>query len=197
MLAVIDKTPICFDGNGYKLAPANVTTVVIHRLSLAFKAEENPYPISDDQLDGPAVANTFKNKKMGTGGRCPYHFLIRKDLDATVEQMLPLGIMGTHALSKWNQQSFAVAMAGNTDTRECNKKQYDRLVELCRVLCWVNGGLDLKGHDELVGGSKNPNKRCPGKYLPMNTLREKVLVCDYQPINPDPWRALELCGIVL
>lgn len=174
----------------------SVRLVVDHRLSLANKTEGNPNPVDDRILNGFHVIEAFRNPLMGTGGRPPYHLLIKQDALATVDQMLPLAIKGAHA-SGVNWCSIAVAVAGNTDERAILPQQYQRLIGINRLLAPLNGGLIIRGHDEIPGARKDDGKQCPGRFLSMDAIRAEVAICQDAAFPENPIRVLEQAGIRL
>jgi hypothetical protein len=42
----------------------------------------------------------------------------------------------------------------------------------------------LHGHDELQGGSRDPDKECPGRHLSIDALRDAVRGLS---LEPQPW----------
>jgi hypothetical protein len=148
-----------------------VKLLVVHRISLAQRTPENPNPVSDTQLDGAACKRAFAHLGMGTGGACPYHLLVRHN--GELEQLLPLSVCGAHARG-YNRSSWAIAVVGDPRRRAITDKQWDTLLATCMRLAPMNGGLDIIGHDNLHGGSHDPNKICPGKYLSVEALEQEV-----------------------
>lgn len=106
-----------------------------------------------------------------TGGANPYHFII--DFDKT-EQALCLDECGAHA-RRWNSKSIAIALRGDFNYRHPTPYQKSALYQLCCLLSLSLGSIDIWGHTELPGATKDPLKRCPGVYLRMEQFREAVL----------------------
>jgi N-acetyl-anhydromuramyl-L-alanine amidase AmpD len=155
--------------SGKKLT--HIRYCVVHRISLAqYHAKQNPNPISDKDLDAHGLIHSFQNTALGTGGWAPYHFLVKPN--GKWEQVIALGYRGAHSRG-YNHCSIAVAVVGNTEDREMSTKQYNGLVKLLRLLRegWI---IDIVGHDELPGACGDPNKRCPGRFLPMDALRREL-----------------------
>lgn len=172
-IKIIDKTDISMSKKSV-LDIRNLKYIVIHRISLSQYTESNKNPICDDDLCSEELVKRFYNVGLGTGGRTPYHFLIRKNGD--IEQMLPISARGTHAKG-YNWQSVGVAIAGNSETNEIPDCQFKSLKLVCLILGRINNGLIVAGHTDLPGASSDPNKRCPGKYLNidlLNTVVEKA-----------------------
>jgi hypothetical protein len=159
--------------SGVTLHRNNVRWLVIHRISLSEKAPGNPNPIRDEDLTGEELIRRFRNAGLGTGGRCPYHVLIRHD--ARVEQLLPLTVKGAHA-PNYNWRSLGVAVAGRTDLFPILPEQWVQLVKVCIGLIgyWPDG-LAIAGHTDLPGASDDPTKQCPGQYLIPRRLETRVL----------------------
>jgi hypothetical protein len=183
---ILNKTIDCYDGRVATLHYSRIRYIVIHRISLAFKTDANPHPIPDDQLGAVGLAMAFKDRGLCTGGRPPYHILIC--MDGAAEQILPLSVQGVHA-RRYNDESIAIAMAGNTDMREAPLAQHKTLVEVCKPIYKLNGGLQIAGHTDLPGASGDPRKRCPGRFLPLEPIIQKVCL--------DPFQELERAGFVL
>ena len=161
-MTVMNRIAEC--GNSGALMPiGNVRAVVIHRTDLCTLTPDNPHPIPDAELDGPKLAAVFRAQPgLGTGCRVPYHCLIRTD--ATIEQLLPLGIAGAHCIG-WNHRSLAVAVVGDFTRIQPSLPQWDALCDVVATWAVLNGGLDIVGHTDVPGGSADPGKRCPGKFL--------------------------------
>ena len=109
-----------------------------------------------------------------TGGEMPYTFGILPT-DGTVEQCLELSDVGPHA-RRFSTEAVSIACLGDFRHMEPTLPQWTSLVTICIELCnWMGGGnAMLYGHDELQDASKDKNKKCPGRYLDMNTLRNEV-----------------------
>jgi len=169
---------------GITLRQGSLRYIVVHRLSLAsFDEEANPDPIPDHLLTGAELVQRFRNRALGTGGATPYHALVCLDNGAHVEQLLRLSVRGAHAGDVrqgpehvgYNWRSLAVAVVGNADERHITGSQYTSLVRVCsQWLPMRAGGLFVEGHTFLPGASKDPNKRCPGRFLDMDTVRRSV-----------------------
>ncbi len=122
------------------------------------------------------VARFFREHPIGvkaTGGDMPYPILIAAD--GTVTQTMPLGRVSPHAV-KWNPTTVGVACIGDFRDRDVAPVQRQALVEVCAALLsdLGRGAEAMHGHDELSGGSRDPNKECPGRCLPLADLRRDV-----------------------
>ena len=180
MLTVVDRTPACVPMRPDVLRPNNVDMVVVHRLQLCTRTTANPHPVPNDRLDADAMREAFERPGMGTGGRVPYHALLKPDL--VVEQLLPLVVQGSHA-SGYNWQSWGVAVVGNYDEIEMPDRVWRTLVDLLAVLAVVPR--NVQGHTELHGASLDPSKRCPGRFVSMDRLRAEV--DGRLPTGSDAW----------
>lgn len=169
MLEVINSTAMCVPMAPKPLRPPNITTVALHRLSLATSTMANPDPVPDDELDGTAIARAFADQQLRTGGDTPYHVLVRAD--GRVEQLLPLLVCGAHAVAH-NWRSWGVAVAGNYDEVELPDRLWRVVVQTCATLALLTRSVN--GHTELPGASSDPNKRCPGQYINMDWVRTAV-----------------------
>jgi hypothetical protein len=122
--------------------------------------------------------------------RCeiPYTLMLGGNLgpdeyDGVIWQTLPMLEIGAHA-RRWNHVAIGVAVIADPRVRPLSDKQHANLVELLSDLTQAfkidplaiddDGSPFLAGHTELPGASKDPNKQCPGKYLPMANLRQQV-----------------------
>lgn len=150
-------------------AKNQISYLVVHRIEVS--QEDKTF------LDSPSdVARFFRNHPIGhnaTGGAMPYPILI--DALGQVTQTVGLGRVTPHVRS-YNPQAIGIGVLG--DFRQCTPQpaQYQALVQVLKRLV---GELSLPvtaivGHDELAGGSSDPNKECPGRSLPLPLLREAV-----------------------
>jgi len=173
---VTNSTTACarVNGNPGKMMPlVAVRYLVIHRTSLDhYDARANPNPVDNIDLSGIQLAEAFANKGLGTGGRIPYHFLVRAD--SKVEQMLPLTQRGAHAIG-YNYRSIGIACVGDYRYQPPTPEVWDQLVRLVAALLPLNGGLMLAGHSDLQGATGDTGKVCPGKHLPIGELAEQVV----------------------
>ncbi len=170
-MKVINRIAECPSANRHTLYPEDLRYLMIHRQSLARQTDANPIPIPDDELDGPMLTGKFSAVVFRTGGLTPYPVLILAD--GTIEQLLPLSIRGAHARI-YNRISLAVGVVGNTDERPMTDKQYESLVWVCQRLTPINGGLRIVGHTDMPGATRDPSKRCPGRYLSIDSLERRV-----------------------
>jgi len=107
-----------------------------------------------------------------TGCRMPYTHVVRRS--GLIEQSIGWSEVGPHACA-WNAKSASVAVVGDFRERPPTDAQWDSLVWLCCVASILIGGVSgIYGHDELVDGSRDPRKRCPGSHLDLGVLRSCV-----------------------
>ena len=116
-----------------------------------------------------------------TGGELPYCVLI--DGRGVKSLALAFSDIGRHA-RKYNSKSLSVAVIGDTRKKPPTRQQYNETVDCLAELCPAHDidplGADsadvpyLAGHDEFPGGSSDPNKQCPGIYMPMAQVRHDV-----------------------
>lgn len=175
LMRALDRRP------GKRLSLRHLRYLVVHRLSLARKTEANPNPVPDHLLTGADVIEAFRDPRMGTGGNTPYHSLVLLDKEGTLEQLLRLGVRGSHAgdtrppgeRKGYNWRSLSVAVIGNADERPITEPQYRRLVQVAYDLLPLCG--ELVGHTELPYASRDPNKRCPGRFLDLHPVRTAAI----------------------
>lgn len=105
-----------------------------------------------------------------TGGEIPYTFFITDT--GEVHQALKLGDVGKHA-RRWNVPAIGIAVIGDFRREVPPAVQLAALTNLCFELITALGITpeEVRGHDELEGGSADPTKKCPGKNLSMDWLR--------------------------
>lgn len=180
-LTVVDSTATCVPMSKlHPLRVPNIDIVVVHRLSLASETPENPEPIPDDMLNAAELARRFESYALGTGGQPPYQVLVRQD--GIAEQVLPLLLRGAHA-ANYNWCSWGVAVAGNWDVREMPDRIWTALIQTVAVLSVV--AERVEGHTELPNASRDPSKRCPGRYVNMPYLRRQA--ASRRPHDVDDW----------
>jgi hypothetical protein len=147
----------------------DIEALVVHRIEVS----------QEDALfgDTPAeVARFFLEHPMGvkaTGGVMPYPLLIAAS--GVVTQTVPLLRVTPHARAH-NPRSLGVGLIGDFRQRPPPAPQRQALVELCAELLMALSLVPaaIVGHDELAGGSVDPDKECPGRFLPLEPLRIDV-----------------------
>ncbi len=154
----------CDDGKPRERDIAAITTIAVHRVGVSLG--EDAITICQRFIADPDVARY-------TGGQVPYTFIIGNDEIGTIWQCLPLSEVGTHA-RRWSAPAIGVACIGDFRKHRPGDVQMKQLIRLCGYLAYAFPGIVIKGHDELPGGSSDPNKQCPGKYLDMDELRHNV-----------------------
>jgi hypothetical protein len=159
-----------------------VAGLVVHRIEVS--QEDATYGDTPEE-----VARFFREHPIGvkaTGGDMPYPILIAPD--GTVTQTLPLGLIAPHAV-KWNPTTVGVGCIGDFRGRAPAAAQRTSLVEVCAALLRDLGcGVDaMHGHDELSGGSHDPNKECPGRCLPLEELRRDVAALLARDVSLPPF----------
>jgi len=166
------------------------TKLVLHRISFATddggRDEQgrqylpDVQPIPDEELDGPAVAARFADRRLApkgapswtrrpgtyTGGEMPYTFLARTD--GIIDQCLPVRELAPHA-RRWNTAGLSLAAAGDFRRRKPTPAQLSAVVYFSAL--WWAAGLQIVGHTELPDASTDPTKRCPGEHLAPNNIR--------------------------
>ena len=164
-----NKIDICDDGKPRSRKFEHVDKLIIHRI-------------------GDTLGETGVEIAAGsyTGGNMPYHFVIRKT--GVIDQCLTLGDNAPHA-RRWNASGLAVAVVGDFRVHEPTLAQREALKAFCGL--WLLYGLEVVGHDELPGASKDKNKQCPGHKLEMNQLRHDAAAYAAQHAR----QCVEACGI--
>lgn len=153
------KTKLSLSPSEYRGRPLpKITQVLIHRIEVGATAEETKQFFE-------------KDRPKWSGGKTPYHFLIQES--GRIEQMVRLSQIGPHA-KKYNSSSIAIALVGDFRKKEPSKEQMKSLKLLATELMYHLSIKKLWGHDELKGSSSDPNKKCPGKHIDMDDLRDTV-----------------------
>lgn len=154
----------CYDGNGKPLD--TVDHLIVHHCSLRHHGPGNSNPIEDRDLTGPELAKRFLDKGLGTGGRCPYHFLILSD--GRIDQLLPLDVRGAHTPG-YNYRSIAISTVG--EHLPPARSQVESLVKVLTGLVLHTRGAWINGHMYVA---PSPGKICPHPDLDMKKLRAEV-----------------------
>jgi len=142
---------------------SKVSHLVIHRCDVGLSAHDAHLAYRDTRK---YEAGWY------TGGRFPYHYLIGKD--GLVEQCLPTSFIG-YAAKGLNECGIHIALIGDFRKHAPTAEQVEALQELCRRLQLGFGRkLKVRGHTEEPGASVDPNKECPGRYLDVAELRQRL-----------------------
>lgn len=143
--------------------------VVVHRIEVS--QEDSSYGDTAEE-----VARFFREHPVGvkaTGGEMPYPLLI--DAEGIITQTVPLLRVTPHARAH-NPTTIGVGCIGDFRARQPSPVQHRSLLRLCAHLVRELrlSASALRGHDELAGGSADPDKICPGEGLSPTRLREDV-----------------------
>lgn len=164
-MRVRDVITACEDGAERIVGIDERAAVVIHRCGLGETAEE----IAAVYAQHPEAGRV-------TGYQMPYTVVVERD--GTVSQALRLGDYGPHARA-WSTMAIGVAVVGDFRKHPPTQAQYDSLLAVAHIFSgWVGGADRVLGHDELDGGSHDPDKQCPGIGLDMHRLRHDVRLAD-------------------
>ncbi|MEL6338771.1 MAG: peptidoglycan recognition family protein [Myxococcota bacterium] len=151
---------------------ASIQLLVVHRIEVS--QEDSSYGDTAEE-----VARFFRMHPVGvqaTGGAMPYPILVERG--GHIVQTVPLDRVTPHARA-YNATSIGLSCIGDFRWRHPEPAQYRGLVDLCAALCRalsLSSGA-IKAHDELSGGSHDPDKQCPGGNLPLDVLRSDVDRC--------------------
>ena len=108
----------------------------------------------------------WSNKKYGTGGRVPYHYLIKKD--GLIWHLIPHDKIGPAASPK-NTVSINVAIERDMRKFAPTRAQWRSAKFLARNL-FIGGAVAVGGHSEIA--PKKDGSECPGKKLDLAQLRQ-------------------------
>lgn len=175
-MRIIDSTLECSRlGNQPRLRNAEIDTIVVHR----FGPEIPEWP---KLLSAADIARAFGEHPdlHRTIGRMPYHFVVWDH--GITEQAVAVRYQTPHAKA-WNHRSVGVALFGDFRETKINAAQFASAAVLCRALCSVYTA-QLKGHDELPGGSSDADKVCPGAGAMLADLKSE---CSFSPPNVPVW----------
>ncbi len=163
-LKFTDVIKQCDDGKHRTRTPLlDIDTIAVHRIGKSLG--EDAITICRRFIDAPEVAKY-------TGGEVPYGWII--GAGGTIWQCLPISEVGAHA-RRWNKQAIGVACIGDFRKHDMPTVQYHPLIKLLSCLQFgFPRDLEIKGHDELPGASSDPNKKCPGDKLLMQSVRDAV-----------------------
>lgn len=161
-MRVFDKRDECERASGETIEHESRELIVLHRFG-------------GDALPGVEcaadIARWYRENPEWTGGRMPYHFVVHAT--GYVEQALGLREKGAHA-RRYNKAGIGVAAIGDFRVLPPSPQQWRAAaVTVAGLLEFF--GLDpftgVRGHDELLGGSRDPGKRCPGRFWHMGEFR--------------------------
>jgi hypothetical protein len=175
---ILNRVAECAATNKRLGSLAHLRYVVVHHTSLSKPGPDNPAPVPDDDLDGPALARIFRDNPkprpdgLGTGGWCPYHILIgplgRREL------LMPLDAIGAHAPG-YNRQSIAIAVIGDYNREKLSDPAMRALSRTCAEIVMINRGLTIGGHTTTFAASSDPGKVCPGSNISIPDLHRRVM----------------------
>lgn len=159
---LVDVIKQCDDGKPHVRDLAAIVTLAIHRIGLG----NDPIEVCRRFREDPEVAKY-------TGAENPYTFYVGPA--GEIWQALPISDIGRHA-RRWNVQAIGIGVMGDFRKQAAPVAQVAALDRLCFELITA---LDIpadqvKGHDELPGGSSDASKQCPGKHLSMTQLRDRL-----------------------
>jgi len=158
MIQIVNRIAECLDST-HTLRPRgdNTEGEVIHRWSI-------------DGADAKSIAD-IERTMPALGSRMTYTFVVRPH--GLIEQALPLDVLGWHAKG-YSRTWVGIVCVGDFRHHPMPPVQYDSLVDLLAMLSQRRGSINVRGHDQLDGGSADPNKECPGRLLSIPDLHESV-----------------------
>lgn len=151
----------------------DIKGIVVHRIEVS--QEDSSFGDSPEEVIRFFADHPRWSK--ATDATMPYPLVI--EADGQLTQTLPLELLSYHAVAA-NPDTIGIALIGDFRTKAPSKAQWQSLVVLCAQLLQSLGAdgssleESLRGHDEVVGGSRTPDKECPGRELSMTRLREAV-----------------------
>ena len=151
---------------GERRAPGSIDRIIVHRIEVS---QEDP-SFGDQPSEVIRFFATHPIGQKATGGKMPYPLLL--DARGIITQCLPLGLVSMHA-RKFNSRAIGLALVGDFRSKPPSAAQRRALVVVgAHLLHRLDLPVEaLCGHDTLDGGSADPDKECPGHYLPMDALR--------------------------
>lgn len=133
------------------------------------------YPAYYDGTPEEFVA-FWADRDMGTGGRTPYHYIIKPD--GVLWHFVPLDRVAPGA-APYNTRGVQVAIEQDMRKTPPTPEQWETAKKLAREL-YLKGIVALGGHTELV---PSKDKVCPGKYLDTSKLRQCAAFGDWENEN--------------
>ncbi len=130
--------------------------------------------------DAAGIARFYRMQPEWTGGQMPYSFVVHPS--GCIEQALPLGEVGPHAL-RWSDVTIGVVHIGDFNRHPVPQTQWQASVELVAELCCAFGlqpsrpstaPYEVAGHTERPHATRSPDKVCPGRLWGMYAYREAV-----------------------
>lgn len=97
-----------------------------------------------------------------------YHYFI--DKEGEIFEGRPHWAVGAHTYG-FNEKSVGVCFEGDFNKEQMSEKQEDAAVMLLSILSLAYEDATVLGHGQLC------DKRCPGKFFPLNSLLDKVNTC--------------------
>jgi len=153
---MIDATELCLDDD-HPHRRGHPIGVGVHRFGI-------------EGVHDAAGAARFCRGEPSLGRKMAYGRVIQPD--GQVELALPDDRFGWNCL-RHSRGLLAVALLGDFRRHPPTMAQWLALEDTCIDLMdryWLPVW-SVRGHDEIPGGSNDPNRRCPGRHLPMDGLR--------------------------
>jgi hypothetical protein len=147
----------------------DVRGIVVHRIEVS--QEDSTFGDTPSE-----ITRFFCEHPIGThatGGKMAYPIVI--EAGGQITQTVPLSCITPHA-KLHNPTTIGIACVGDFRSAKLPQLQWRAVVKVCCELAH-EFGFDadaIHGHDELIGGSSDPNKECPGRYLSMEALRSDI-----------------------
>ncbi|MCK5690153.1 N-acetylmuramoyl-L-alanine amidase [Myxococcota bacterium] len=168
-MAELKQRNIAVTGDFLPRDKTAIDRLIVHRIEVS--QEDASFGDSAEE-----TARFFIEHPIGvdaTGGKMPYPLLIEKD--GTLCQTVALQKITPHARS-YNPTAIGVALVGDFRHEPPEPAQYNTLISTLAALAAELdlGSAAIVGHDELSGGSKDPEKQCPGAHLSMDEVRTEV-----------------------
>ena len=128
------------------------------------------------QAGNPVPASTMHQWHLDRGwAGIGYHYVIQPD--GTIETGRPHDTVGSHARGA-NSDSIGVCFAGNIDQQSPTRQAVQAFIDLSQQEIFPRyGQLEIDGHRD------HGNTSCPGRYMPMEELREGAMSKDTVRIN--------------
>lgn len=118
--------------------------------------------------DPSAFAHIWEFPDMGTGGKVPYHCLVKRNGD--IWWLVPWKKVAPGA-APVNDVSYNIAVEGDFRYRLPAFPQWRACRDLCHFLAAKHGVRKVYGHTEIAPSTKDPSKVCPGGGLSIETLK--------------------------
>lgn len=159
-MRIYDRIDVCDDGKA-KMRAQPAAGITLHMFAVP------------GIHDAAGIARFYRAQTQWTGGQMPYTYVVCPD--GSIEQALPLGEVGPHAL-RWSVPTIGIVHLGDFNKYTVPSAQWRASVELVAELCCAQSfsSTEVAGHTERPDATRSPDKVCPGRLWDMYAYRDAV-----------------------